>query len=322
MDPQICVIFNPAAGKRRAARRLNQLEQAWGKRLELLATRDAGHAEELAYQAAQAGFGVVAAAGGDGTVHEVANGLLRARRPNVRFGVLPIGSANDYAHSLDWEFSHVPNRKPAAPQGEPTRMDSRNGHEVRSLDVGLVRSPSGRERYFVCCLGLGLNGAVTLESRRIRRLQGMALYGLATVRALWYHYACPEMRLGFDQQADEALATLMLSVLVGRREGGFVLAPHARLDDGWLDFIHAGALSRWQVLNLLPRLALAGPPTDYPKVRQGRCRQVRVHSPKPLTVHIDGEFFCKPEDGVCDLEIDIVPGVLAVERFTDMPVLP
>ena len=47
--------------------------------------------------------------------------------------------------------------------------------------------------------------------------------------------------------------TLMLSLLLGRREGGFVLAPHARLDDGWFDYVHSGALSRWEVLCLLPR---------------------------------------------------------------------
>src|SRR5205823_6269766 len=152
------------------------------------------------------------------------------------------------------------------------------------------RGPGGRERYFVCCLGLGLNGTVTLESRRIRRLQGIALYGLATLRALWYRYATPAMTFAIDEQPAWSAPTLMLSVLLGRREGGFVLAPEARLDDGLFDYLHAGALPRWEVLKFLPRVALSGPPTDHPKVKLGRCRQIALRSEAPLTVHIDGEF--------------------------------
>jgi diacylglycerol kinase family enzyme len=105
----------------------------------------------------------------------------------------------------------------------------------------------------------------------------------------------------------------MMSVLVGKREGGFVLAPKAEIDDGWFDYVHAGELSRFEVLRFLPRLALYGPPDDYPKVRQGRCRHVRLTSEAPLLVHLDGEFFCLPDDNVRELEIDLLPGALQVE---------
>ena len=248
--PELCVIFNPAAGRRRAAGRLSRLRHQWGTRADFWPTRHAGHAEELAIQASHAGFAVVTAAGGDGTVHEVANGLLRAGRSEVIFGVAPIGSANDYAYSLGHDGS-------PAPAG------------VRAVDVGAVRDATGRQRYFVCCLGLGLNGAVTLESRRIKRLQGLALYGLATLRAVWYHHAFPMMTLTVDDEPPRSAPTLMLSVLLGQREGGFVLAPEARLDDGLFDYVLAGALSRWEVLRYLPRLAHGGPPKDHPKVRLG-----------------------------------------------------
>src|SRR5262249_18336689 len=140
---------------------------------------------------------------------------------------------------------------------------------VRQVDVGLVRDAAGRERYFVNSLGLGLNGAVTLESRRIRRLQGLALYGLATLPALWYHSACPVMAFTIDGEAWQ-VPTLLLSVGLGRREGGFVLAPQAQLDDGLFDYLHVGTMSRLEVLRFLPRVASAGPPTDHPRVRIGR----------------------------------------------------
>ncbi len=296
MTNDLCVIFNAAAGKRRARRRLQQLQRDWSGQAEFWPTRHPGHAIELARRAVEAGFRQVAAAGGDGTVHEVANGLLQTGRRDVTFVVVPLGSANDYAHSLEQETAAV------SPDG------------IHTVDVGLVSDGAARQRYFVCCLGLGLNGAVTQEARRLHRLQGLALYGWATLRALWYHYGCPPLQVQIDDQPPQTRPTLMLSVLVGRREGGFVLAPNARLDDGWLDFVQAGNLSRCQVLWLLPRLALAGPPAEHPQVRQGRCRHLKVLGESPLIVHVDGEFFCQTEDNVRHLDIRILPGALRVQK--------
>jgi diacylglycerol kinase family enzyme len=291
----LCVIFNPVSGRGRAARRLEGLKRAWGGRADFRPTKGPGHAEEMALEAARAGFTTVAAAGGDGTVHEVANGILRAGRPKVIFGVVPLGSANDYLYSLNHEEGR---------DGNP------NG--VRNADVGVVEAPSGRRRYFVNSLGLGLNGAVTLESRKIRRLQGLALYGLATLRALWYHYECPLMTLRLNGDEWQA-PTLLLSVGLGKKEGGFVLAPQAKLADGLFEYLHAGALSRWEILRFLPRLASAGPPTDHSKVRAGQCRQVDLRSASPLTVHVDGEFFSLPEDNLRDIRIRMLPGALRVQ---------
>src|SRR5262245_39931273 len=98
--PHLCLIFNPAAGKHRGRQRLARIRDAWGPHAEFRPTLRSGHAIELAEQAARDGFAVVAAAGGDGTAHEVLNGLMHVRNPNVRFTILPIGSANDYAFSL------------------------------------------------------------------------------------------------------------------------------------------------------------------------------------------------------------------------------
>jgi diacylglycerol kinase family enzyme len=293
----LCVIYNPAAGRGRAPRRLAQLRRALGPRAEFQPTQGPGHAEALALEAARSGFPVVAAAGGDGTVHEVANGVLRAGRPDVALAVFPVGSANDFAHSVAQESSWL------AP-------DSAG---VRAIDVGVVRAAGRPERYFVNGLGLGFNGAVTLESRRIRRLQGMALYGLALLRALWYRYACPVMTVRTDD-SERHVPTLALTVALGQREGGFPLTPRAQLDDGLFDFVHAGPLSRWELLRFLPNMATGRLPTDHPRVWLGRCRRVTVVSTAPLTAHIDGEFFCRPEDGVRCLEIDLLPRALPVHR--------
>ncbi len=292
-----CVIFNPSSGRGRSARRLSGLQRAWAERAVFWPTNAVGHAEELALRAAEAGFGVVAAAGGDGTVHEVANGLLRAARPDVVLAVLPVGSANDYAASLGvgtewWE------------RGEPNLRR-------HAVDVGVVRAPD-RSRYFVNGLGLGFNGMVTRESRRIAWLQGVALYGLAVLRTICFRYELIPMRLTIDDETRTA-STLALTVALGRREGNFVVAPQAELDDGWFDYLHAGALRRRELFRLLPSLfGGRGLPRDRANLWHGRCRRIRLQAESPLVVHLDGELFCVPEEGVRELEIELLPKSLRV----------
>lgn len=295
MKARWCIIYNPAAGRGRASGRLRALQQGLaGQEVEYRPTDAAGHAEALALRAAEEGFTVVGAAGGDGTVHEVANGILRAGRPDVALAVFPVGSANDYAHSLGLDAGWW--RTPS--------------FRTRSVDAGWVRTSGGKERYFVNGLGMCFNAAVTFESRRVRWLQGVPLYGVALVRALCYHFIAPEVRISMDGQTRTA-PTLAFSVALGRREGNFVLAPHAVLDDGWFDYLHAGRLRRWEILKFFPRMVTGRLPV-HPQLRYGRCREVDLTSEIPLIVHLDGELFCLPDDGVRGLDIRILPGKLRV----------
>jgi diacylglycerol kinase family enzyme len=297
-QPEVCVIYNPASGRGRAARRLAGLRRAWETRAAFWPTAAAGQAEELALRAAQAGFATVAAAGGDGTVHEVANGLLRAGRPDVVLAVLPAGSANDYAHALGLDPRWWRRPDPAV--------------EPRAVDVGVARAGS-RCRYFVNGLGLGFNGLVTRESRRIRWLQGPALYGLAVLRTLCFHYALPRTAVRLDDGPEREVPTLGLTFALGPREGNFLLAPRAVLDDGLFDCVHAGPLRRRDLAALLPRVfAGGGLPQDHPKLTMGRCRRARVRSESGLAVHTDGELFCVPEDGLHELDVELQPGALRV----------
>lgn len=297
MRHEVCVIYNPASGKGRGRSRLERLRRALRDRADFRPTRSPGDGEALALHAATDGFTTIVAAGGDGTVHEVANGLLRAERLDVALAVVPVGSANDYAYSLGLDAAWWQRRDPAV--------------AVRHVDVGVVRSGS-RSRYFVNGLGLGFNGAVTLESRRIKRLQGIALYGLAVVRALLFHFCSPLMRLRLDDEPERAGPTLALTLALGQREGNFVVAPGARLDDGFFDYLHVGRLTRWQAVRLFPALVCGRLPADHPGLRTGRCRRVALTSETPLIVHVDGEFFSRPHDDVRDLEIELLPGRLRV----------
>lgn len=288
--PDLCVIYNPAAGKHRAQRRLEPIRQAWGDRAVFRPTEGPAHAAELAMQAAQEGFAIVVAAGGDGTVHDVASGLMRAGVLEVRFGVIPIGSANDFAFTL-----------------------VRTPGDVALVDVGLARRDDGLEKHFFCNLGIGFNGAVTVESRRIAWLQGTLLYGLAALRALKNHFDRPMFEIQIDDRTPWRTQTLMMAVLLGQREGGFVMAPDARLDDGLFEYVHVGELSRLSVLTLLPRLAIFGPPRDRAGISQGQCRSLKITSESPVNVHVDGEFLCTKEDGMRSFEVELLPAALAVD---------
>jgi diacylglycerol kinase family enzyme len=296
-SPEICVIYNPTSGRGRGRSRLETLREFLGARAEFWMSNQRGEAEELASRAAESGFQVVGAAGGDGTVNEVANGLLQAKRPNVTMGIYPIGSANDYAFSLK-----LPRLWWLRPDSRPVR---------RLVDAGVVRLQDGRERYFVNGLGVGFNGAVTLESQRIRWLQGVPLYSAALLAALFRHYASPRMTLHFDDQVCE-LPTLALSVAIGQREGNFLIAPEAKVDDGLFDYLHVSRLPRMELLCYLPGMITGRIPVHHPSVRAGRCRRLTLQSEAPLVAHVDGEILCRPEQRITALEARVLPGALAV----------
>jgi YegS/Rv2252/BmrU family lipid kinase len=264
-------------------------------------TKEPGHAITLAQAAAEAGFETVAAAGGDGTVHEVANGILRADRPEVCFGVLPMGSGNDYARVLGVPFD---------PRQMVARVLSR---ESWSVDVGEITADGGqRQRYFVNTAGFVMSGAVTWEARRIRQLRGLWLYGLATLRALCRHFRAAPTYLALDRQ-EVPTPTLYLAIAIGRAEGGgFVVAPQAQLDDGWFDYLHAGSMSRWQALSYLPRMLTGNLPADDPRVRRGRCQRVTLACPEPVMAHVDGELFATPLAPARHFEIRLHPRRLRI----------
>jgi len=293
---RLCLIHNPRAGRRSSQRRLDQLRTRFGETLVVRATDGPGEARELAREAVDEGFSGVIAMGGDGTVHEAASGLLGAERRDVPLIVCPAGSANDYAHSLVREFGAAVRWPQVAPP----------------VDVGRVHGLSLDPAWFVNSLGLGFSARVTLESRRIRWLRGTLLYGLAALRALQRHFVCHEWRVGIDGRPAEPCPVLMLSLLIGRREGNFLLAPNARMADGKFEYAIAGRLSRWDVIRLLPSLAFSGPPAGYRELTTGRCAALEIVAPSAIAAHVDGEILARPEDDRRSVSVELVPGRLRV----------
>lgn len=296
-----CVIYNIAAGRGKAEKLLTDIRTDPGEEIELRPSREAGHAVELAREAAKEGFTKVVAAGGDGTVHEVANGVLQSERRDVIFSVWPIGSANDYAFSLGMDQWWK-------------RRRERLPTQVMEVDVGRVTA-AGRERFMVGNLGVGFNGMVTIEARKTAWLRGMPLYAWAFLKAMVRHFATPAMTLRFDDR-EVTVPTLALSVLNAQREGNFPLRPAAKLDDGWFDYMHATRLTRGHLLRYLPAMAAGKLPEKHRLLHLGRTKRINVRSEAPLCVHADGEFVCVPAEQITEVALELIPRRLRVEVYS------
>ncbi len=291
-----CVIYNPRAGRGKLSGKIDQLRQLWaGARF--LPTSGPGDAIQLTKQAIEDGFLLIVAAGGDGTIHEVANGLLTAANHDAVLGVIPLGSANDFAFALD--LNH-----------DWWRNDVDFSH-IRKVDVGKISDGEGREEYFVNCLGIGFNCAVTTEARKIRWLRGLPLYGLALFRAMMKHFSPTEMDLVFDEHI-VSCRTLALSIAIGPREGNFIIAPNAKLDDGLFDYLHVEDISRLKLLRYSPRLIKGNLPENDGQLHIGRCATIDVKSKQPLAIHADGEFFCQSGDRISEVTVTLLPSALKV----------
>ena len=304
MTTPVHVILNPRAGDGTGRRVRPELERELIRRgvaFVLEETEDPGHAVELARAAASRGSRIVVAAGGDGTIHEVANGLLQARDNGAdgrsALAVVPIGTGNDFVKAA----LGGRNRKLA--------YDAVAGGRVRDLDVGRAEWDGGLE-YFVNGIGTGIDVEVVRQMRRLPRLHGVVSYMVALVRALARYKAIP-LRIRID--GDEAERRVMI-IAVGNGHclaGGFHVFPGARPDDGLLDTCVVEELNFLEIIRTLPRV-LFGKHVGMPKVfmDRGTAVEIAATGADPLFFQLDGEL--REPDGVRVLRVCIEPAALPV----------
>lgn len=290
------VILNPAAGRGAAARVRDVVERELagaGAAFTVAETTRRGHAADLAQAAARDGWPAVVAVGGDGTVHEVVNGLMQVADggASVPLGMVGVGSGNDFAR-----LAGVP-RDPAAAVRRMAAV------EPRAVDVGRV----GAE-WFTNGVGIGLDARVAIEVDRRRRFRGLAMYlhALANVLRV-FHPPRMAVELDGERVSDEPM-TLVTIGNGGRHGGGFWICPDARIDDGVLDVCTCTGLGTLGILGFLPRV-MRGTHTGASCVRMLRGTRVRVTSPDPLPVHADGEVIA---DDAREVVIELHPGRLRV----------
>jgi len=291
------LILNPIADMGRAWKVANDLRPIVAEygHADWSGTVYPGHATELARQAAHDGYDLVVALGGDGTVHEVVNGLMQVpaeQRPIL--GVVPVGSGNDFAHSI----------------GVPLKADHALAHAFKgppsSVDVGLMTDANGRREYFDNTAGIGFDTVVTIRSHKLPLVRGFLMYLTAVIQVILLDHHPARMQIETDTEKWEQ-GTIMLTICNGPREGGgFMVAPDAKNNDGLFHYATVTECSRLTMFRLVPEV-MKGTHGRFKQVKLGSCTKFSLTSDRPLYIHLDGEIYTSFGSNLRGLNVEILP---------------
>jgi diacylglycerol kinase (ATP) len=290
---RLLLVFNPQAGAGRAARLLPGVRS----KLEAFATVDvlqtggAGDGTRLVAKADLSTYDGLIAAGGDGTLLEVLNGLYtHARAQRIPLGLVPVGTGNAFSRDLgllpgDWEKA----------------VDLIKAGCMRQVDVGRVETPN-ETWYFLNIVGVGLPVDAMNLAAKLKFL-GNSAYSLA---AFWRVIKLKSYPLSIEIDGKTINQDSMFLEISNTRYTGtsFLMAPDAVLDDGLLDVTLLGTLSRWRLLRLFPTI-YKGHHVRYDEVQTCKARVIRITAPAGLVLAPDGELKgCTPATITC-LERDL-----------------
>ena len=293
MPESVMLLANPAAGNgrvRKLAARAAALLGSQGLALETVFSRGAGHLAEVASAEAERGRARLIALGGDGTLSEIAGGLLSVPGAATALGIVPLGTGNDFVKStgLPRDWRRACERLAA-------------GFSVRRVDAGRVN-----DRHFINAVGFGFDAAIARATLRYKSLPGPLGYAAGMLDALRAGVGETVCSLRWDGGEDRRAVTLV-EVCNGQYAGGlFRLAPDAALDDGRLDLVWADALSRLQVLRYAPSV-MRGTHQHLAVAQHARIRRVELFSEQPLPAQADGELL---GEGLQRLVVEVLPGAL------------
>ena len=308
MTKRVKLILNPMADMGRAwnvARDLRPIVNEYNGKVDWSGTVYPGHAIELAKQAGEEEYDLVIAVGGDGTVHEVVNGLMQvdaAHRPAL--GIVPIGSGNDFAHIM---------KIPASPnQAMALALNGNPSH----IDLGLMTDENGRQEYMDNTLGIGFDAIVTIRSHRLPIVRGFMMYLIAVIQTIFLNAKPMKMKIESENKKWEK-EVFMLVLANGPREGGgFTMTPNALPNDGSLDYMIADKVSRLMQFRLIPEF-MKGSQENFKEVEIGQFKKISLTSEQPLYIHIDGEIYTSFGSNLRGLSVEIVPNVLKVVKPVD-----
>jgi len=307
----LLVILNPTAAQGKAGERQAEIEalsRKAGLDYTLRLTEGVGHAADLARDAGDDGFAVAVAAGGDGTVNEVINGLMDARKAGKKvgdLGVLALGRGNDFAYGAG-----IP---PELADGIALLAE---GYR-RPLDVGLISGgdyPGGK--YFGNGVGIGFDTLVGLEAAKMRWVRGFMAYVLGALKTFIVYPPAPLVQITSADGLELRQRSHQISIMNGNRMGGtFFMAPDAKNADGLFDLCLADELGRMAMLGLMARY-VKGTQAEHPAIRLDRSSGYRVVAPEGgLNVHADGETICV---GGNQVAVQCIPGgIMILNRRED-----
>ncbi len=288
---RLAFILNPRSGKQSIRRSkseiLRELLAEYPERHDVFETNYAGHAAKLSAEAAASGYDVVVAYGGDGTINEVARGLVGSASA---LGIIPAGSGNGMAHGLG-----IPSRPRRA-------LEVITNAPIRRIDVGRVNGDC-----FVNVFGLGFDAALAERfHREAGRVRGALPYFTLGIKT-FVRYQPPLITYEIDGELTE-VAPLTLAVANGPEYGsGARIAPEADFSDGWLDVVLLQRMPALRAARVLPRL-FTGSIARVRERTHRRAKRLSIHLPPDTPVHFDGE--ARTCSGTLDIWVE--PGALGV----------
>lgn len=293
-------IVNPSANRTRAAERVGWLRSAlktWPG-TEIRISKAPGDVARIGREEAARGR-VVVACGGDGTVNELVSGLAGT---GAVFGVLPMGSGNDFAKSVGM----------GTDSAEALKRLRRAVESPLDLIRYTTNSTSG---WCDNTLGIGFDGWANVHAHRNRRFKGTLQYVMATLKTA-FSFGAVGMRLDMDGTLLEG-RYLMCVLCNGTTEGGnFKVAPMAVNTDGWMEVILLEHASIPKLLVSLP-FFLFGMHLGFRYVKHHRCRRAVIDIDAPVAVHVDGEEI--PGNAVVRVEAAVVQDAVRVMRCWPVP---
>lgn len=309
------VIFNPASGHGRGARRIPIYRGLLNRHLdsyEWAATTAPGEEAALADGAIAGGARRVVAVGGDGTWSQVADRVVASGRQDVSLGLLAAGTGNDFARSLGLSYGDPEHAVAALAAGRTRRIDV--GRVVSDWRPAVtLESAAGEEwrespRHFLNLVGFGFDVAVIDATLRARFLRGAVLYKVTAMQQLLL-YRSPRLRLsngaGWSTEGRHLILTISNGRIFG---GGFPIAPDADLQDGRLDacaIADASPVRRARLFSLVGKGRHVG--AKGVTLRQERTFTVRFD--ERVRYEVDGDVH---QSRTGELQLDVVPSALSV----------
>jgi diacylglycerol kinase (ATP) len=266
---KILVILNPAARGERA-KALRDKIASLSHHVLVRSTSSPGDARGLAARAVSQGYGTIVAAGGDGTINEVVNGIGSAGAA-VQFGILPVGTMNVFAAEL----------------GIPQNNLVKAWQVIEAGSSRLVDLPQANHEYFVQLAGVGLDAEVVRQTTPdSKKVLGPMSYLLTLAQVA----ARQPQKIRIAPVAGATREGSFVLVGNGRFYGGpFVVFKDARLDDGLLDVLVFQNQSHWDLIRYFQAIAFGNHPA-LPDVEYFQSRGLRLTSREPVPVEIDGEL--------------------------------
>lgn len=278
------VIVNPAAGANSTRRKwpdIRSLLKAAGIKFDFQFTEARGHGIELARAAASDGYHFLVAVGGDGTIHEVANGILdSSQAAETTLGIISTGTGSDLSRSTGLSADYV---RACSSLNSPHRL---------IIDVGQVQyqvKGQSRQRYFLNSAGIGFDAEVVAATERLPKYFGGTIPYLTGLFRSFIGYRNKKVSFNLSGMAEQA-RVLSIVVANGRYFGGGMhIAPEAKLDDNLLDIVIIGDFGKIELLKNLSRV-YRGTHLSHPKIRLAKSTAVDIRSDERFLLHADGEL--------------------------------